>query len=217
MIEYAGLRIAWLGHDCFRIEGEKTIYTDPFKIGGEKTGDLILITHSHFDHLSPEDIQKIAAGDTVAVAPDDCRAQLSRLGLKEVKTVRPGDLLTVEGVEVRTIPAYNVDKFRSPGVPYHPKQGEGVGYVFTIGGVTLYHTGDTDLIPEMEGLKIDVMFTPVSGTYVMTADEAAQAVKKISPKLAIPMHYGTIVGSRNDAERFSQNADCRVEILEKED
>jgi L-ascorbate metabolism protein UlaG (beta-lactamase superfamily) len=217
LIEYSGIDITWLGHDCFRIEGEKTIYTDPFKIGGGKPADLILITHSHFDHLSPEDIQKIWARDTVVVAPKDCQPQLNQLVLKEVKTARPEDRLAIEGVEIRPVPAYNINKFRSPGIPYHPKHGGGVGYVFTIGGVTFYHTGDTDLIPEMENLKIDVMFTPVSGTYVMTVDEAVRAVKKIAPKLAIPMHYGIIVGSQSDAERFSQNASCRVEILETED
>lgn len=216
MIEYSGLKISWLGHNCFRIEGDVAVYTDPFKIKGGKPADLILISHSHSDHLSPDDVRKVVSGDSIAVAPRDCEAGLEKLGLKDVKTVAEGESLEVLGVSVKAVPAYNVNKFRSPGVPFHPRQSEGVGYVFKMGGVTIYHTGDTDFIPEMEGLNIDVMLIPVSGTFVMTAEEAAQATERIEPRLAIPMHYGTIVGSRSDAEKFSGLAECKVEILDRE-
>lgn len=194
-----------------------TVYTDPFRIRGGKPADLILVTHSHFDHFSPEDIRKVASSSSVAVAPRDCEDGLKRLGLREVKTVAAGGRVEVSDVEVKAVPAYNVNKFRSPGVPFHPKQGGALGYVFKMGGVTLYHTGDTDFIPEMEGLSVDVMFVPVSGTYVMTADEAAEATRRVKPKLAIPMHYGSIVGGRGDAEKFSRLATCEVEILSRED
>ncbi len=216
MIKYDSIEIFWLGHDCFRIEGSRVIYTDPYKLVDGKPADIILVSHPHSDHLSPEDLRKLVAKDTVVIAPDSSKEKLQPLDLKDVRIVKQGDQLEVKNIEVRAMPMYNVNKFRSPGVPFHPK-GFGVGYIFKMDGTTFYHAGDTDLIPEMEGLKVDVMFTPVSGTFTMTADEASQATKKIKPKLAIPMHYGSIVGSRSDADRFSQNAGCRVEILEKED
>jgi len=216
LIDYLGLKIFWLGHDCFRVEGSRIIYIDPFKIRGGKTADILLITHSHFDHLSPEDIRKVASGNTIAVAPESCRGELRMLQLKDVKTISPGGSVEVHGIKVEAIPAYNINKFRSPGVVFHPKRELGVGYIFTLDGVRLYHAGDTDLISEMEGLNVDVAFIPVSGTFVMTPDEAARAVDMIRPKLAIPMHYGTIVGGVRDAERFSKLTSCRVQIAEKE-
>ncbi len=206
-----------MGHDCFKLEGDVTVYTDPFKIRGGKPADLVLITHSHFDHLSPDDIQKVTSGDSIAVAPRDCEADLRNLDLKEVKTVAEGERLEVLGVSLKAVPAYNVNKFREPGVPFHPRQSEGVGYVFNMSGVTIYHAGDTDFIPEMNELDIDVMLIPVSGTVVMTPEEAAQAAGRIKPDLAIPMHFGTIIGSRSDAEKFKDLAECKVKILDKED
>jgi len=191
------------------------IYSDPFKINDGVKADLILISHSHYDHLSPQDIRKISSSSTIVVAPQDCRESLENINLKDVKTVKSGDNLDILGVKVKIVPAYNVNKFRSPGVPFHPRQMGGVGFIFKIGKVTFYHTGDTDFIPEMKGLDVDVIFIPVSGTYVMTAEEAARAVGIIKPKLAIPMHFGTIVGSRNDAEKFSRLAGCKVEVLDK--
>lgn len=210
------MKIFWLGHDCFRIEGSRVIYTDPFKIKGGKQADILLVTHSHFDHLSPEDIRKVSSRETVAVAPESCLSELKRLQLRDVKTIAPGGSVEALGVKVEAIPAYNVNKFRSPGIVFHPKRELFVGYIFTVDGVRFYHAGDTDFIPEMEDLNVDVAFIPVSGTVVMTAEEAAKAAGKIKPKLAIPMHYGTIVGGRGDAEKFSRLAPCKVQILEKE-
>jgi len=216
LIKYNAVKIFWLGHDCFRIEGSRVIYTDPYKLMDGKPADLILISHAHSDHFSPDDIRKIVAKDTIIAAPENCKEKLQQLGLKNIRTVKQGDQLEVSNIEVRAVPMYNVNKFRSLGVPFHPKE-FGVGYVFKMDETTFYHAGDTDLIPEMEELKVDVMFTPVSGTYVMTAAEASQATRKIKPKLAIPMHYGSIVGDRSDAEEFSRDAGCQVEIPDKED
>jgi L-ascorbate metabolism protein UlaG (beta-lactamase superfamily) len=136
---------------------------------------------------------------------------------KAVRLVAPGDRLTVDGVTVEVLPAYNVNKFRSPGNPFHPKADGKVGFILGIGGVRFYHAGDTDEIPEMAGAKgVDVALLPVSGTYVMTAEEAAKACNAIQPKLAIPMHYAAIVGSAVDAEAFRKAVKCRVEILTAE-
>lgn len=185
--------IKWLGHASFKILGKRVIFIDPWKLQGDhEKADLILVTHSHFDHLSPEDIQKIQKEETVIVAPPDCLSKLSG----NVKAARPDDQFKLQGVEVAVVPAYNTNK------DFHPKKKGWVGYIITIEGTRIYHAGDTDLIPEMEGLKADIAILPVSGTYVMTAQEAAEAVKKIHPQIAIPMHHNSIVGSMEDAESF---------------
>ena len=216
--DYQGVKISWLGHDGFRITyGEKVIYVDPYQIKGGPQADLILISHDHFDHLSLDDIKKIAGDKTIIIAAENCSGKIKGVKAKEVKLVKPGDKTTVGDITVEAIHAYNVNKFRSPGVVFHPKEYNGVGYVFSVGGVRIYHAGDTDNIPEMQGLGPDIALLPVSGTYVMTAEEAAEAVERIKPKVAIPMHYAAIVGTEEDAERFKNLAKCEVVILKKEE
>ncbi|MEM2910415.1 MAG: MBL fold metallo-hydrolase [Nitrososphaerota archaeon] len=215
--EFGGVKISWLGHDAFRLKDDKTIYIDPYKIKGKETADIILVTHEHFDHLSIDDINKISSKECTIVAARPCANQLGRVRVKEIKYVRPGDELEVDGIKIRAVPAYNITKFREPGRPFHPKDAGGVGYVVTLKGINVYHAGDSDFIPEMKELKVDVFLVPVSGTYVMTAEEAASAANTIMPRLAIPMHYGTIVGSEGDAEQFKKLAKCEVRILTKED
>jgi L-ascorbate metabolism protein UlaG (beta-lactamase superfamily) len=200
-------KIYWLGHDCFRLEGEKTVYFDPFKLKkGAKKADLILITHSHFDHLSPADIAMIQQNSTEIVCSADAVGKLSG----KIHTMKPGDKLTLQGIEIEAVPAYNTNK------AFHPKANRWNGYIITIEGEKIYHAGDTDLIPEMSQIKCDIALLPVSGTYVMTAQEAVKAVETIKPKTAIPMHYGTVVGSTADAEYFKRNASCEVIILKPE-
>lgn len=217
MLNYEGIEITWLGHDSFRIVKGKVIYIDPYQLSGSpRTADLVLITHDHFDHLSADDVGKVAGPHTVVMAPPACQQQLTGLVVKEVRIIEAGQKTQVDGIEVEATAAYNVNKFRSPGNPFHPK-GTGVGYIVTIDGKRIYHVGDSDPIPEMATARgVDIALMPVSGTYVMTAQEAVDAAKVIEPKVAIPMHFGAIVGSRQDAEAFQQAAPCRVEILEKE-
>src|SRR6266568_4845916 len=140
----------------------------------------------------------------------------SGMKVREVKSVKPGDKLAVGDITLEAVPAYNLNKFREPGKPFHPKEDGKVGFILSAKGVRIYHAGDTDPIPEMKGFKTDVALLPVSGTYVMTPEEAAEATRMIKPKLAIPMHYGAIVGSENDAEKFKQLAACPVQILKPE-
>ncbi|MEM2446414.1 MAG: MBL fold metallo-hydrolase [Candidatus Bathyarchaeia archaeon] len=196
--------IHWLGHDSFRLEGELTIYIDPWKLPpNPPKADIILITHEHYDHCSPEDVAKIQKADTVIVTIPAAAKKLKG----EVKTVKPWDKITVKGIEVETVPAYNLDK------PFHPKEAGHVGFIVNFGGKRIYHAGDTDFIPEMKNLKVDIALLPVSGTYVMTADEAAKAADAIKPQVAIPMHYGEIVGSVKDAQRFKELTSVQVVIL----
>ncbi len=186
--------IHWLGHDTFRITNGKVIYTDPFRIRKNDAADIILVTHDHSDHCSPEDIEKIRAEKTVIVAPVDSAARLTG----DVRAVRPGDRLEVMGVGIEVVPAYNIDK------KFHTHDRGWAGYIFTVQGKRIYLAGDTDRIPEMKEIRADIALLPVSGTYVMTAEEAAEAALDIGPEVAIPMHYGSIVGTRDDALRFAE-------------
>jgi len=205
--------IHWLGHDTFRIENGKTIYTDPYELKGKPPkADLILITHDHFDHFSPDDVVKVAKDDTVIVTIAAVAQKLKG----NVRVVKPGDSITVLGIPIEAVPAYNVSKFRSPGAPFHPKESGHVGFIFTVGGQRIYHAGDTDVIPEMDDIEADIALLPVGGTYTMTADEAAQAANRIKPQVAIPMHHSAIVGSIKDAQRFSDLCEMEVVILSQE-
>jgi len=219
MFRYKGVAITWLGHDGFKLKADKTVYVDPYQLGGQpEKGDLVLVSHEHFDHLSADDLKKVVGPSTtvltIPMAEDGVKKAVQA---KAVRLVRPGDRVEIDGVRIEILPAYNTNKFRSPGNPFHPKEDGKVGFIVTLGGVRIYHSGDTDNIPEMAQAKgVDIALLPVSGTYVMTAQEALEACKAIQPKVAIPMHYGAIVGSASDAETFKKHAGCRVELLEKE-
>jgi len=217
MFEYRGVKLSWLGHDGFRIQNGKVIYIDPFKIGdrGPKA-DIVLVSHEHFDHLSIEDLMKIITPNTVVVAHAQSAGELSKLKVKETKIVKPGDKVTIGEIMIQAVPAYNLNKGPEPGKVFHPKEDGKLGFVVTVKGIRIYHAADSDHIPEMKGINPDVALLPVSGTYVMTPQEAAEAAASVNPKIAIPMHYDAIVGTKNDAEAFRKLAKCEVKILEKE-
>lgn len=211
-----GLDVERLAHDCFRIKtGKRVVYFDPYAITTHEGADLILITHEHFDHCSIPDLMKIIKADTVIVAAEECKAKLMAIRPKvaEIIYINPGGKVAVGEFTVEAVPAYNINKFKSPNQPFHPRQEKKCGYILIVGGLRLYHAGDTDLIPEMRELvNIDIAFLPVSGTYVMTPDEAAEAVKAIKPKIAVPMHYGTLVGTVEDVDRFWDKAKGSAKI-----
>lgn len=196
-------KIHWLGHDTFKITAEKIIYTDPYKIRNRDTADIILITHDHYDHCSPEDVQKIQGPQTVIVTIAECAKKLTG----NVRTIKSGDKITVDGIAIEAVPAYNTNK------DFHTRDKGWVGYIFTCNGKRIYLAGDTDRIPEMKNYRADVALLPVSGTYVMTAEEAVEAALDIKPEIAVPMHYGTIVGDKTDAERFADQLKGKIEVV----
>jgi len=214
------IELKWLGHSGFLINAGRIIYIDPFKIQGEMPlADIILITHSHYDHCSIEDLKKIVKDGTVIIIPADCQSNITKLNKKiEMQIIEPGDEIEVLGIKIMGVPAYNIKK------QFHPKSEGWLGYILKFNNIIIYHAGDTDLIPEMEKLtgyskkgNEFAALLPVGGNYTMNYEEAAQAAKLIKATITIPMHYGTLAEGKDDAVKFCELAeDVSCKILEKE-
>lgn len=209
MYIYKDITVKRIAHDCFLISnGKINLYFDPFRIEENlPKADYILITHEHFDHFSIDDIRKIIKESTVLFMNEMTEKALGNQLANKVVTVNPGDSIDYDEIHIKGVPAYNINKFREHGIVYHPKEDKKLGFIVLINNVKIYHVGDSDNIPEMKNLKdenIDILLIPVSGTYVMTPKEALDATLTINPKVAIPMHYGAIVGSETDAQDFAE-------------
>ncbi len=188
-----------LYHSSIRIKKEKTIYIDPFKIDRNyNDADIIFITHDHYDHYSEEEIDKVINENAVIVIPEELLTKVLKKGINKnaIITVEPNQKYMVQGIKFETVPAYNTNK------TFHPKENGWVGYVIEINGIKYYIAGDTDITEENKKVKCDVAFVPVGGTYTMDFKEAAQLVNQIQPKVAVPIHYGSVVGTKQDAEEF---------------
>ncbi len=193
--------LKWLGHDGYLYDGSLKIYFDPYQIKGNlPKADIIFTSHPHYDHFSKDDIMKIRKNDTLIVASSGCE------DLGNTKYLKPNETAEISGIKVLAVYAYNINK------EFHPKKNNWLGFIVEIDGIKLYHAGDTDNIPEMKDYKCDIALLPVSGTYVMTSDEAVEAAIKINPKLAIPMHYGSFIGSDKDAENFKKKLEGKIEV-----
>lgn len=199
------LTITWLGHASFKIANSSVVYIDPWKIGSAPAdGQLVLVSHSHYDHYSEPDVSAVLAENGQVVASSDVIEQFGR-----GQTIVPGQQLQFSNVLVTGVAAYN------PNKQFHPQSNDWLGFVIEMDGVRIYYAGDTDLIPEMESLQgVDVVLLPVGGTYTMDAEEAARACNMMQPKYAVPYHFGDIVGSTDDAARFARAAACPAIVLE---
>ena len=208
--------IEWLGHSGFRIDaGGFTIYIDPYRVPNGRKADAILITHGHYDHFSRQDVEKLSHERTLLIGP----AAVAERVAGQVMSIAPGEALEREelrGVEIRAVAAYNTSKRDASGNLFHPREAGWVGYDLNVRGERLYHSGDTDVIPEMDSvIGVDVALLPVSGVYVMTAQEAAEAARRIDPRVAVPMHWGEHIGTYEDALAFAERAPVEVEIMKK--
>ncbi len=194
-----GLEITRIAHACFKIttKTNKFIYFDPFQIQVGEKADYIFISHEHYDHCSIADIRKIVKPETIIITVADCQSKLTGLTVRGVKLVNPGDHFKLDDLEIQAVPAYNMKSH------FHMRDNNWVGFVVRIDNKIVYHTGDSDVIPDMKGYRgIDIMFVPVSGQTVMNPTEAAQLVNYLKPKSAVPMHYGAIMGTVQEAENF---------------
>jgi L-ascorbate metabolism protein UlaG (beta-lactamase superfamily) len=196
-------KIHWLGHSSFAVYGSRTVFLDPYRVTASRKADLILVSHTHHDHYSPEDIARVAGEKTTLIISADARPDYPA----NVITMRPGDKTDLMGLTVEAVPAYNLTK------PFHPRTNDWLGYILTIDGMRIYHAGDTDFIPEMKGLVADVGMVPIGGTYTMEHDEAAEAVKAMKLARAIPMHWGGVVGTEKDAQAFKKLVGSAAEVI----
>ena len=195
-------------HSSIKINKGKTIYIDPFKIEKEDhDADIILITHDHYDHYSPQDIEKIEKLNTIIIAPKTIKA-LSKM--KNIIFIEPNNTYDIDGIKIETISSYNINK------KFHPKENEWVGYIIEINNTRYYIAGDTDITPENKQVKCDVAFIPVGGTYTMNYEEAAELANIIKPQIVVPTHYGSIVGNLDDGVKFKNllesEIDCAILI-----
>jgi L-ascorbate metabolism protein UlaG (beta-lactamase superfamily) len=199
------ISLQWLGHASFKVcHDNAVIYIDPWKLkGSPKDATIVLISHSHYDHYSAEDIAKVSGSDTKLIAAVDVIGQYGN-----GQAIKPGQKIEIEGISIIAVSSYN------PAKQFHPKSNNWVGFIIEAGSKRIYYAGDTDLTQEMKTLKdIDVALLPVGGTYTMNVEEAAEATGHIKPKQAIPYHWGDIVGSQKDAEKFAETAQCEVKVL----
>lgn len=215
------VEIKWLGHSGFMIKNSKVIYIDPYNIKEDsEKADLILVTHSHYDHCSVADMEKIVKEGTKIIMTADCQSKITKFQIPiNMIITEPGREIDYKGIKINVISSYNIDK------PFHQKEEGWVGYLIKIKNLLIYHAGDTDLIPEMQKLtgykqkgKKFVAILPIGGRFTMSPEEAAEAAKLIKPTLAIPMHYGSIVGGEDDAQEFCElckENNIESKILEK--
>ena len=197
--------IQWLGQATVKITYKgQTIYIDPYQLKSTDKADLILITHDHMDHLSLSDISKISSKETKFIVAQPCADSLRKHGYQHIQALKPGESVTYNGLIINAVYAYNIKK------PMHKKSSEYVGFVIGFDGVSLYHTGDTERIPEMKQIRCDIIMLPLGQTYTMNSvEEAVDAVLDTKASVAIPIHYGLYEGTKEDASRFA-------EILTKE-
>lgn len=208
--------ITALGHAGFIVEftdRKLRIAFDPYDIKEELPVDYVFVSHQHFDHCDVNSIRKLLKSSTKIVAPACCDHELAEFA-SQLELLNDKDKHKLKDLIYWALPAYNVNKFRTPNEVFHPREMGGVGFVVEVDGLRMYHAGDTDFIPEMEGLKkLDLAFLPISGTFVMTLEEAIQAAQTLKPKMVVPMHFGKLLGSVGDANRYHNMLREQISVM----
>jgi L-ascorbate metabolism protein UlaG (beta-lactamase superfamily) len=206
-------KITWIEQATTRIQtGTKRIYIDPYAIKKNDKADIILITHSHSDHLSPPDIAKVITGQTLFIAPEDCASTIQEEFSHQTVTLEPGMKLKTGTIQVEAVPAYNIK------TPHHPKAKKWVGYILTIDGIRIYHAGDTGLIPEMKEIICEIALLPIHRPYSFhSLEDTVQAALDCRAQIVVLIHYGYNCGDPQDAIRIKQalSGKCRVIIKER--
>jgi L-ascorbate metabolism protein UlaG (beta-lactamase superfamily) len=198
--------VTWFRGSSIRIRRDGVeIHVDPIGVREDSAADLVLLTHPHYDNFSETDIARVRKADTVLVAP----ASMKKLIADADHFMRPGDMLQLEAFDVLAAPAYNVDK------KFHTAEQGWLGYVFTVGDVTYYHAGDTDLLPSMSNIRCDVAFLPCGGHYTMGVEDAAKAAAACGARIVVPIHWGEPHGTREEIGRLAELYSGEVRILER--
>lgn len=202
-------KITWYGQAAVRIDnGEQIIFIDPYQLSSELKADVILITHSHKDHLSIPDIKRIAEEETQFVCPYDCEEILKQEGFENITAVSPGDIINIDGTEIEAVRMYNLVKTQ-----YHPMENNWTGFIIDVEGTRIYHAGDTERIPEMKSIECDIAMLPLGQTYTMNSvDEAAEAALDTGADIAIPIHYGMYEGSIENAREFEELLEGKIKV-----
>ena len=194
-----------------KISLDKIIYFDPFKIDDNASdADIIFITHEHYDHFDKASIDKIKNDNTVVIAPKSMEKVINSIEFKDYIYLDPNEEINIDGINIKTIPAYNIEK------NFHPRENNWLGYIMNYNNITYYIAGDTDKTKESETVKCDIAFLPIGGYYTMDVNEATELAKIINPKVLIPIHYGSIVGDKEYGQQLKDNlSDTNIEVIEK--
>jgi L-ascorbate metabolism protein UlaG (beta-lactamase superfamily) len=194
--------IVWLGHASFRIDGPPVIYIDPWRVPRTRQpADIILITHDHYDHCSPADVEKLRGPETMVIGNAMAAAVIN-----DVTVLRPWQTINVGRASIKSVPAYN---------SHHPQSFDGLGYIISLNHYDIYYAGDTDLIPEMDRIRPDIAILPIGGRQTMNAVQAAEAVRRLRPRWVIPSHWGSPAegGTKVDVRSFTENVGDAADVI----
>lgn len=197
------MKIEVLGHASVKLTGTKVVYFDPFNIKEKyHDADYIFITHDHYDHYDLESILNVKKEDTKIIVPECLKDQDNYM------VVEPNREYTIDNIKFETIRAYNTNK------QFHPKEKKYIGYNICLDREYYYIMGDTNRTLETDMVKTNYCFVPIGGTYTMNVSEAIDYINELKPKVAIPIHYGTVTGSKELGKEFrkSINEEIQVEL-----